>query len=191
MCPTRLASPNLDKKESGLAPIACETFEGFVFINFAPAQSLETFLGPVAERLRGAPFGDYLYAGRISDTLNANWKLGLEAASEGYHVQVLHKNTAREMISWPGNPHVHYADWEPLGPHRNMIVDLNPTYKLPEDKPVQKFAFSSARGHGGERRRGCGTSGICITSGVQPDQFAALGERAVQLSSPISTSIPR
>src|SRR3546814_13189181 len=56
---------HVDKKESGLSPIACEVLEGFIFINLAPRQSLVKFLGPIADRLRDAPFGDYLYTCRL------------------------------------------------------------------------------------------------------------------------------
>jgi phenylpropionate dioxygenase-like ring-hydroxylating dioxygenase large terminal subunit len=137
---------HVDPQQSGLSLVACEEFEGFVFINLAPRQSLVAFLGPAAERLRGAPFGEFRHACRVADVLDANWKLGHEASSEGYHVQVLHKDTAKPMLVWAGNPFVHYPDWSPAGPHRNMLVDRSPEYRLSEQKPVQRFAFSNAPG---------------------------------------------
>src|SRR3546814_7355132 len=47
--------PHLNKKESGLRPIACEEYEGFIFLNLdpEPRQSLEEFLGPIGPRLKG------------------------------------------------------------------------------------------------------------------------------------------
>jgi phenylpropionate dioxygenase-like ring-hydroxylating dioxygenase large terminal subunit len=144
--PDAACFPHVDQKQSGLTPIACEVYEGFIFINFSPRQSLVEFLGPVAERLRDAPFGDFLFTSRVADLLDANWKFGHEASSEGYHVQVLHKNTARPMLVYPGNPHVHYADWKPIGAHRNMAVDLNPEFKLNPKTPVQSFSFAQSAG---------------------------------------------
>jgi len=137
---------HVDKAESGLTPIACEVLEGFIFISLSPQQSLRDAFGPVADRLRDAPFGDYRYSCRLVDELDANWKLGLEAASEGYHVQALHKDTARAMLVYPGNPHVHYADFQPIGPHRNMLTERSPDFRLSEQKIVQTFAFTHAPG---------------------------------------------
>src|SRR3546814_13960779 len=50
--------PHLNKKESGLRPIACEEYEGFIFLNLdpEPRQSLEEFLGQIVPRLKGMPF---------------------------------------------------------------------------------------------------------------------------------------
>src|SRR3546814_18155761 len=96
-----------------------DLLEGFIFINLAPRQSLVKFLGPIADRLRDAPFGDYLYTCRLVHTLHATWKLGLEAASEGYHVQVLHKNTACSMLVYLGKPKVNHAHFQAPGPHPN------------------------------------------------------------------------
>ena len=47
---------DLDKSRYGLSPIHCETWEGFIFINLAPApeQNLREFLGGVATQLDGA-----------------------------------------------------------------------------------------------------------------------------------------
>src|SRR3546814_11309456 len=106
---------HVDKKESGLSPIACEVLDGFIFINLAPRQSLVKFLGPIADRLRDAPFGDYLYTCRLVPTLDTNWKLGLEAASEGYHVTVQHQNTARRMPVYYGTQSIHQSEFQKLG----------------------------------------------------------------------------
>src|SRR3546814_1716659 len=132
--------------ECVLIVIAGDVWEGFTVFDLSPRQSLVKWLGPIADRLLDAPFGDYLYTCRRVHTLHANWKLGLEAASEGYHVQVLHKNTARRMLVYPGNPHVHYADFQALGAHRNMATDLSPEFTFAEQMTVQTFAFTHAPG---------------------------------------------
>src|SRR3954447_875233 len=49
---------DLDKNSLGLAPVHCEVWAGFIFVNFAaePEQSLTEFLGPMVTNLEGYPF---------------------------------------------------------------------------------------------------------------------------------------
>jgi phenylpropionate dioxygenase-like ring-hydroxylating dioxygenase large terminal subunit len=138
---------HVDKKESGLTPIHCDVWEGFVFINLdpAPAQTLREFLGPLAERLAEAPFAQFTHTLALSQPVMGNWKLGIEAASEGYHVQALHTQSVGQMISTRDNPHVNFLAWEPLGPHRNATIPCNPEYRLPERRMVQRFASANGQ----------------------------------------------
>jgi len=117
-------------------------WNGFVFINLSaqPAQTLRAFLGPLATRLDGAPFQDFPHSLVLSQEVLGNWKLGIEAASEGYHVQALHTQSVGGMISTRDNPHVHFLAWEPLGPHRTATIPCNPDYRLPDSRIVQRFA---------------------------------------------------
>jgi phenylpropionate dioxygenase-like ring-hydroxylating dioxygenase large terminal subunit len=185
--------PHVDKKASGLAPIACEIWEGFVFINLAkkPRQTLREFLGPLAQTLAGAPFADYPYAATISQVVVGNWKLGMEAASEGYHVQTLHSRTVSDMLASKDNPHVNFPGWEPLGPHRTTTSPRNPAYRVPDYQKVRKFAFESA---GQMTMVGDGTEtpveGFLAHPGVnrfkspvfQSDQFAIFPNYSIHLT---------
>ncbi len=50
---------NLDKGNFGLAPVRCEVWEGFIFINFDDnAAPLTDYLGPLAKSIEGYPFGE-------------------------------------------------------------------------------------------------------------------------------------
>jgi phenylpropionate dioxygenase-like ring-hydroxylating dioxygenase large terminal subunit len=133
--------PDVDRAESGLTPIACDIWEGFICVNLdpQPRQTLLEFIGPVAERLAGAPFGDYTCGFTLSSEVEANWKFGIEAASEGYHVQVLHSKSVGNSLGSADNPHVHFMAWEPLGPHRMGSVPRNLEYALPQDRIVKAF----------------------------------------------------
>jgi phenylpropionate dioxygenase-like ring-hydroxylating dioxygenase large terminal subunit len=164
--PDETCFPYVNKRESGLTPIACDIWEGFIFINLDknPKQSLVDYLGPVAEKLKGAPFGDYPLTVTMSQEVEANWKLGIEAASEGYHVQALHTQSVGRMLASKENPHVNFLAWEALGPHRSGLVPRNTEYRLPDSRPVQKFAFSSAgqmmvEGEAGEDKQKTGFLG--------------------------------
>jgi len=138
--------PDVDKGQSGLRPIAIDVWEGFVFINLdpEPAQTLIEFMGPLADRLPEAPFGDFPCTVTMTEMLDANWKLALEAQSEGYHISALHARTVRTMSCHTANPYVHPLNWEGLGPHRTYSSPRNPAFETTPAKAVQHFAFTSA-----------------------------------------------
>lgn len=138
--------PHVDKKESGLAPIACDVWEGLVFVNLdpAPSLSLAEYLGPVTDRLKDIPFGSYPYTARVGAEIGANWKLAIEAQCEAYHVRTLHARTVSKMLSSKDNPFVHPIASELLGAHRMNSVPRNPEFTLSGDKLVQNFAFCNA-----------------------------------------------
>jgi phenylpropionate dioxygenase-like ring-hydroxylating dioxygenase large terminal subunit len=117
-----------------------------VFINLAkkPKQTLPEFLGPLAQTLANAPFADYPFTATLSQEVQSNWKLGIEAASEGYHNQALHARTVGGMLSSKENPFTNYVMWAPLGPHRMGTVPRSIDYRLSEDRVVQRFAFEGA-----------------------------------------------
>ena len=98
--------PHVDKQESGLSPISCESWEGFVYINLdpRPAQSLIEFLGPMAEAIKDGPFDAFPTHVKVRSTIKANWKLTLEAQTEGYHAAMLHARTVGKMLVSKDNP---------------------------------------------------------------------------------------
>lgn len=77
----------LDKSRYGLVSVHCEVWEGFIFVNFAatPEQSLREFLGPMVTALEGYPFGKMTSRWQYRSSVNANWKLFLDAFQEFYH----------------------------------------------------------------------------------------------------------
>ncbi|MEM9530855.1 MAG: aromatic ring-hydroxylating dioxygenase subunit alpha [Pseudomonadota bacterium] len=103
----------------GLKEVRCETLAGIIFIN------LDDEAPPLAERI-GLPPG-YLEAYRI-DEMNvvrhvvsewgANWKTGVDAFYESYHLHAVHPETQGVM----GDLNVQY-DLYPFGASR-MIVPL-------------------------------------------------------------------
>jgi phenylpropionate dioxygenase-like ring-hydroxylating dioxygenase large terminal subunit len=133
-CRTRAAS--------GLSPIACEIWEGFVFINLArkPQQTLREFLGPLAQTLAGAPFAEYPYTISLSQEVQSNWKLGVEAASEGYHNQALHARSGRHAF-YEGKPvhQLRYVGAIGAASHGNSAAD--PRLSPARESCSAKFAF--------------------------------------------------
>lgn len=81
----------LDKAARCLAPAACDTFGGFVFVSRDPqAPSLHQWIGPAAELL--APFRceELREVYRESVDVPCNWKVTAEAFLEVYHFRHIH-----------------------------------------------------------------------------------------------------
>ena len=137
---------HVDKKDSGLTPIACDTWEGMIFINLdpQPAQSLADYIGPVADSIRDIPVESYPYCARVGSVVDANWKLAIEAQCEAYHVRALHSKTVAKALSSRENPFVHFITYQLLGAHRYSSVPRNPEFELSPEKLVQSFAFINA-----------------------------------------------
>lgn len=162
--------PHVDKAESGLTPISCDTWEGFIFINLdqEPTTSLIEFLGPVADSIQGAPFDAFPTHVKIRSTINANWKLALEAQTEGYHAAMLHARTVAKMLVSPDNPYNRPLIWKPLGAHRLQSIQFNTDFTYLASRPVQGFALANGAqiqfGADGEG------AGFADQPGVNPSQ---------------------
>lgn len=108
----------LDKSCLGLREIACDTWEGFVFINFAdpPEQSLAEFLGDFGRLFGGYPYAEATTSFHYSTVLECNWKVAHYAFSEGYHVPTIHAG------SLPGFRGVEHSDFKLIGPHASSTI---------------------------------------------------------------------
>src|SRR4051794_33031877 len=92
-----------------LAPVAVDTFGGFVFVNLdAGAGALTDFLGPLVDLL--APYRLERMRLRLARTtvLPANWKAVIDAFNEGYHLQSLHP----QILPWTDDPAIAYEQFE-------------------------------------------------------------------------------
>jgi phenylpropionate dioxygenase-like ring-hydroxylating dioxygenase large terminal subunit len=76
----------------GLPEVRCETWNGWVFVNLDPdAEPLTEFLGPLVQHLAPYDFGaNYHLVEDISMAWSCNWKVGVDAFNEVYHVQGIH-----------------------------------------------------------------------------------------------------
>ncbi len=78
----------------GLQAVACETWQGFVFLNLDPdAAPLATQLGDLDEHLGRFDFADLRAARTITYDVAANWKFIAENYSECYHCPPLHPSS--------------------------------------------------------------------------------------------------
>lgn len=120
-------APCFDKSENGLTPVATEVWEGFVFINLdpSPSQSLAEYLGDYGTHFAGFPYSEMSYPFQYYTYLDCNWKVGVDAFSEAYHVNTIHAGSFPNVFSSG------LSDVQLFGPHRTcgvcLTLDAAPT----------------------------------------------------------------
>ena len=134
---------DLKRDEKGLTRVACDVWEGFVFINVDPnpEESLEEYLGEIATQFRGYPFSEVTAtAGVWTAELKANWKLVKDSFAEAYHLKQLHKRIA---VNMPANPHNHFLDLQLFPRHAKFAGGTPPGPKGDRrlSQPSQALAF--------------------------------------------------
>jgi nitrite reductase/ring-hydroxylating ferredoxin subunit len=92
----------LDDQDLSLPAVKCETWGGWVWINMDPAaEPLADHLGEAARILAPFALEKMRYRWRKWLIMPCNWKIGLEAFNEGYHVGVTH----HQLAQFGGQPH--------------------------------------------------------------------------------------
>ena len=86
--------PDLDKSKMALKGLACDTWNGFIFVHWNPnpEQGLREFLGQMANDMEGFPFEQCSHIAHYSATVKANWKVCIDAFQEAYHATFLHRH---------------------------------------------------------------------------------------------------
>jgi len=119
---------DLDRNELGLAPVHCDVWAGFVFVNLAerPRQSLVEYLGPMVGALADYPFDLMTERYSFRTENNSNWKVFIDAFQEYYHVPPLHTH---QLGPSNRNPEATFeaAHYQIDGPHR--VVSTSGSYK--------------------------------------------------------------
>jgi phenylpropionate dioxygenase-like ring-hydroxylating dioxygenase large terminal subunit len=89
----------LDKAAKGLVPDRCETWRGFIFINFdSNADPLEDLLEPVARLAAAFPLEQFAIKNPHTYQLDCNWNVGMDNTLEVYHVPVLHSESLAPFL---------------------------------------------------------------------------------------------
>jgi phenylpropionate dioxygenase-like ring-hydroxylating dioxygenase large terminal subunit len=142
---------DLDKETLGLVPVACDVWEGFIFINLAkePTQSLAEFLGAMGTGLAGFPFGEMTTSYTYRSEVSANWKLYVDAFVEFYHAPVLHQKQSTsaegQKLASVGFEALHY---ELFSPH-SMVSSwggMSPPKDPSMVKPIENMLRSGLFG---------------------------------------------
>ncbi|WP_427918712.1 aromatic ring-hydroxylating oxygenase subunit alpha [Streptomyces sp. cg40] len=140
---------DLDKADYGLKEVACDVWEGFVFVNLDPQETLSEYLGDMAKGLEGYPFHEMTEVFSYKAEVGSNWKLFIDAFAEFYHAPVLHQKQATkeeaEKLLGHGYEALHY---ELHSPH-SMISSwggMAPPKDLSMVKPIERALRSGLFG---------------------------------------------
>ena len=129
---------DLDKNEHGLTPVATEIWNGFVFINLdpSPRESLIAYLDGVAELINGGDFDKMTLAQCCKFDEKANWKVGIDAQNEIYHVPFQHRYIIPDRFVVNENNFTRVQDVRLLGRHSVYSCEINPGHQAP---PIEKL----------------------------------------------------
>jgi len=87
---------SLPRETIALKAVNVDIWGGFVFINPDPdCEPLMDFLAPAAKILAPFQIETMRYGWRKQIVIGCNWKVGLGAFNEGYHVRITHSQTLR------------------------------------------------------------------------------------------------
>ena len=87
-----------DRSTMGMVPLRCETWEQFIFVNFALAgPSLAEFLGNIPQLARECSFEGLSLVERRDYFVNCNWKVYVDNYLEGYHIPIVHPGLLKEI----------------------------------------------------------------------------------------------
>ncbi|NKB37712.1 MAG: Rieske 2Fe-2S domain-containing protein [Gammaproteobacteria bacterium] len=131
--------PCFNKSENGLTPISLDIWEGFIFINLDenPKVGLKDYLGKMGDHFSGFPYDEITHCFSYYTYMDTNWKVGLDAFAEAYHVNTIHAG------SFPGTFSTGLQMIKLYDDHRSTAVCFNPPKSAP---PVAGLAQSKARG---------------------------------------------
>ena len=137
---------DLEKENHGLTPMAADVWRGFIFVNLDPnpAQTLTEFLGGFGEQLAPFPFEEMKTCFTWSADMKTNWKVGIDAFQEGYHVFSLHKRSL-PGFGYKDNPFGQPLDILLYDAHRIFSQQASPDQQVsPTGEIVSRYATTFA-----------------------------------------------
>jgi Rieske 2Fe-2S family protein len=159
----------LDKKKCGLTPVTLEVWEGWIFINMAPAPevSLQEFLGPMADAMTGIEYQNPDHPIVLGGEFKANWKAVAENFSEAYHIASIHPKTLGPVYTGQPNPFSRPISANLYGAHRSLSLWLNPAAQPFAKSKVAQWLFPANHSVTGTRQEGQ-TNSVVEHKGVNP-----------------------
>ncbi len=120
---------NLDKRGLGLTPVATELFNGFIFINLDPHETLGEYLDGEAERLTPEGFDQLRLQRMYRFEERANWKIAMDAQNEGYHVISQHRYLMPKLFVTNEEGAFRTDEMTFFGRHSVSGSSINPDYR--------------------------------------------------------------
>ncbi len=161
----------LDKSANGLTPIACDTWNDLVFVNFeqTPSQSLREYLGGLTAYADAYPLHEFdAWAHVKVGTINCNWKVFLDAFQEIYHLNYLHRQTLTDTFKWAENPMGEPAYFKTFGPHRTLSIGYNPHQRSAPMASIAQRHASDVTSTGGSALANAHSSIESLGTGLNP-----------------------
>lgn len=138
---------DLDKSQLGLTPVATEVFNGFVFVNLDPnpRENLTQYLDGLDQQLKGGDF-DKLRLQRIYKIdEKANWKIGLDAQNEVYHLPFQHRYIMPDLFLANDKGMVRVMDVTFFNRHSLYTCEMNPGHRpTPLESAMMELQQSSS-----------------------------------------------
>ena len=107
---------DFDKNNYSLFPVRCETWAGFVFVNFDnDAPPLKEHLKRLVEKCANLPLETLRRGGRTEYDVAANWKIICENYSECYHCPTIHPELNRITYYRTSYNYAFLMDQESMG----------------------------------------------------------------------------
>ena len=161
--------PHVDKDKFCLPEAKVGLWGGFVFVNFdADCEPFDTYLENLPAHFEAFALENRYKAAHVAKIMPCNWKLGMEAFIEAYHVPIAHpqvvtyygdSNTQYDI--WPGVRHVSrmlsvqgVASPAMRGvPEQKTVDDLRRDAPFYAGKPIEVAPGETARTKLAERAR--------------------------------------
>lgn len=159
-----LAGP-IDKDTHGLIEVSVDTFAGFVFLNPDPnAAPLADFIGSeVATMLAPYHLDEMVTVMDVTEAIDCNWKVVLDAFQEGYHINGIHPQLLRVINIDPATSRYRFFDQHSVSMAPFDVVGATPEQQvdgimdLPETFPSTVAVLPRFQELVAEYRAGDGT----------------------------------
>jgi len=94
---------NLNKAEKGLYALRCEVWNGLIFVTENKnASAVAESLGRITQDFSSIDINALRTVQHSTMHLKCNWKAGVDAFLESYHVRTIHKDTVSQMLNVDG-----------------------------------------------------------------------------------------
>ena len=100
--------PHVDKAKFCLPEVQVGRWGGFVFVNLDPdCEPFESYLENLPEHFAAFALENRYVAAHVAKVMPCNWKLGMEAFTEAYHVPIAHP----QVVTYYGDSNTQYDVW--------------------------------------------------------------------------------
>lgn len=164
--PCRWDFPHVKDEDFQLPQVKVGTWGGFVFINMDPhSESLEDYLGDLPKEFKSWGYGDKVKIAHVGKRMDMNWKVGVEAFIESYHVVATHP----QIMASTGDANTQY-DVDPKENFNRMITPMGVSSPHLGDSVSEQQVVDAMTGR---TRLGVDFDGLEVPEGTTARAFMA------------------